>query len=260
MRKFALITGASKGIGKEMVYELARRNINLLLVARTEKALLDLANEVQVKFGVEAHYLALDLLQDGAVQQMYDWCQREGYMINILINNAGFGNWGGVDDLSLEELESQMWLNQTVLVQACKVFLPMLGSQSPSYIMNVASTAAYQPMPFFGIYAATKAFVLSFSRAIRYEFKAYNISVSALCPGPTHSEFFGRSGFDPVSRAGNGLMMKSDVVAKMAVKGLFDKKAVIITGFINKLSVFFSKHLPGSWTTWMIAKVFGPKD
>ena len=187
---FALVTGASKGIGKHIAVELAKRKIDVLLVARSKNLLEELAKTLQDTYGIKAAYLAVDLADRNAPLQVYNWCADNRYDINILVNNAGYGLSGLFEKYPVNDHVDNMQVNVVSLVQLTALFLPMLKRQpSKAYILNISSAAAYQAVPFLAVYAASKSFVLSFSRALRYELKKTNVSVTCISPGATDTDF-----------------------------------------------------------------------
>ena len=235
---FALITGASGGIGLSIARELAKRKINLLLVARSEQKLAESCTQLAKEFGIQAEYLAVDLSAAGASQKVADWVAQKSFAVSILINNAGYGLWGRVDSTPAEELNNMMQLNMVVVANLCQAFLPELKKHQQSYILNVASTAAYQAVPTLSTYAATKAFVVLFTRGLRYELKDSSVSVSCLSPGATSTSFVDRAGMSPsLKEKAEKFSMTAEAVARIGVNGMFNKKAEIIPGFANWLSV-----------------------
>jgi len=199
MMPFALITGGGKGIGKCIATELAKRNYPLLLVARDEKSLQEHTTTLSNIYGVAAHYLALDLGKVGATQTLMDWIHSNNYHVGILVNNAGYGLSGPFTKYSANEHLEMMRLNMDVPVSLTSALLPMLTKNAPSYILNVASSAAYQAVPGLTAYAASKSFVLSFSRGLRHELKNSGVSVTAVSPGSTDTNFANRADSGPKS-------------------------------------------------------------
>lgn len=243
---FALITGGSKGIGKEIALELAKRKYNLLLVARSESELETTAKEISERYEVNVFTFPCDLSEKGAARKVLEWVESNKYPIEILVNNAGYGIWGYFEKLSLEEQMKMLQVNNAVLVELTYLFIPILSNSNKSYILNVASTAAYQAVPALSLYAASKAFVLLFTRGLRHELKRKNISVSCLSPGATSTNFTNRAGMQAMEALAEKFSMKADAVAKIAVKGLFKGKAEIIPGFSNWFSVKAIDFLPKS--------------
>lgn len=246
MEDYALITGASRGIGKSIAVLLAQKGYNILLVARSEDELQQLLAQIQSDYKVKALYLAIDLSETGAALKVADWCKSLSVPLSILINNAGYGLWGDFALLSLPAQLNMLNLNMNAVVELSYYLLPVLKAQKQAYILNVASTAAYQAVPTLALYSATKAFILSFSRAIKYELKDTPVSVSCLCPGPTDTGFIKRAGMDAIAHVAEKFNMAPEKVAAIGLKGLFNKKAEIITGFSNKITAFGARHFSKS--------------
>lgn len=242
---YALVTGASKGIGKAIAYELAARRFNILLVARSADLLQDIAADINNRFEVATDYLAADLSNPAAAINILEWCNRNNFNVRALINNAGYGLSGAFEKYSAADYQNMMELNMVSLVSMTHHFLPMLKKNEQAYIMNIASTASYQSVPGLSVYAASKSFVLNFSRAIHIELKNTNVSVTCVSPGGTNTDFGNRAN---ISKKGNAIAAKvnmtSETVASKAVKGMLNKKTEVITGGINKLGVFIAWLLP----------------
>lgn len=260
---YALITGASKGIGKEIAISLAKRNYNLLLIARSEKLLKELAEELHVKYRVEVFYNAIDLSSADAAEDIITWCNKGGYDVSVLVNNAGYGLHGPFEKLSLDDQLNMMWLNMSAVVQLTHLVLPLLRRHpGKSYILNVASTAAYQAVPFLGIYSATKAFVLSFSRAIKRELKGSNVSVTCLSPGTVATLFMERAGMDKVkkiARQAKKFEMQADVVAEFGVRAMLKGKGEVIPGFGNKVGAYSNRILPKAVVEGVAEGIYSPE-
>lgn len=244
MKEYALITGASKGIGKSIALLLAQKGYNLLLVARSANELEDLSVHIKAQYHVEVSYFLADLSAAGAATRITEWSRSLSVPISILINNAGYGLWGNFDELALTGQLSMIKVNIDAVVELCYHLLPVLKSQRQAYILNVASTAAYQAVPTLAVYAASKSFVLSFSRALRYELKETAVSVSCLCPGPTDTGFAHRAGMDALADLAAKFNMTPDDVAAIGISGMFSKKAEIVPGFLNNLSAAAARHSP----------------
>jgi len=242
---FALITGASGGIGLDIARELAKQKIDLLLVARSGENLSRAAKEITELFKVRVEYLSADLSNSGGVSSLLSWISKNNFPVNILVNNAGYGIWGSVEATSWADLSNMMNLNMISIVELCKSLLPELKKHKQSYILNVASTASYQAIPTLATYAASKAFVLLFTRGLRRELKKTNVSVSCLSPGATSTSFVDRAGMnEALKKKAEQFSMTSEEVAKIAVKGMFGKKAEIIPGFVNWFSVQMTYLVP----------------
>ena len=256
MKNFAVVTGASKGIGKAIAHELSKRGCNLLLTARSENMMNVLASELSYKYKNEVHVFPLDLSDNAAPEKLYRFCIDKNLPVNILINNAGYGLWGRFDALNLEEQLNMVHLNNETLVRNTYIFLGLLKKQPRSYILNVASTAAYQAVSTMAVYAASKIFVLNFSRALRRELRETTISVSCLSPGTTSTEFMDRAGQQALKKRADKVAMTPESVARIAVKGMFSGKTEIIPGFINWFSVKVIPFLPKSLVEGIAASLY----
>ncbi|TDO23426.1 SDR family NAD(P)-dependent oxidoreductase [Sediminibacterium goheungense] len=236
---YALITGASKGIGKAIAEELASRRVNLLLVARDTALLEELTSQLKQQYAIQADFLSLDLAVPNAAETLKTWIENHQYQINILVNNAGYGLSGAFTDYTIEEHKAMMQVNMTVPVELTAMLLPQLKRNQPSYILNIASSAAYQSVPGLTTYAASKSFILSFSRGLRYELRNKGVSVTAVSPGSTDTGFASRAKVGAKGlRAAEKVNMTPKAVAGIAVKAMYAKKAEVITGFINQLGAF----------------------
>jgi len=243
--QYALITGASKGIGKAIATQLAQRGIHVLLVARSEDLLQKLAADIQEEYKVQAFYLAIDLSKADASKQIFDWCINNKYTVNILVNNAGYGLSGLFGNYSLDEHQAMMQVNMQVPIQLTHYFLSMLQQQSKAYILNIASSAAYQAVPGLSVYAATKAFVLNFSRGLQYELRKTSVSVTAVSPGATDTDFPNRAKVgDKALKTAEKVNMTPNAVAKIAIDAMFARKTEVVAGFINQLGAFLVWLLP----------------
>lgn len=243
--QYALITGASKGIGKSIALALAAKGYNIAIVARSEDLLEQVAGEIKAKAKVEVKHLAADLSEQTAAQQVFDWAFRNNLNVSILVNNAGYGLSGAFDSYPLERHMNMLQVNCNTLVQLCYLFLPGLKQQSQSYILNISSSAAYQAVPYLSLYAASKAMVLSFSRALRFELRKTPVSVTCVCPGATDTGFNDRAQVgEKALKTAEKVMMTPEKVSKAAVEAMFAKKAEVITGTINKLGGFLTWLLP----------------
>jgi len=243
---FALITGASGGIGLSMARELAQRKIDLLLVARSEDKLAAAKKELEEKYKVRVEFLSSDLSKPGSVSVVTEWVAKNSFPVNILINNAGYGIWGAVEKTPWVQLNNMMQLNMVTVAEFCHTMLPELKKHPQSYILNVASTAAYQAVPTLAAYAASKSFVILFTRGLRKELQGSTISVTCLSPGATSTSFIDRAGMGVLKERAEKFSMSADQVAKIAINGMFKKRTEVITGFMNWLSVQFTYLLPKS--------------
>lgn len=258
--KTALITGASSGIGETFARELAARNTNLVLVARSQDKLNQLAQQLQEQFQVQTDVIVQDLTETRAGKTVYEAIAQKELTIDLLINNAGFGDYGPFVERDLQKQLQMIHLNVTTLVELTHLFLPGMKQRGSGGIINVASIAAYQPLPYMSIYAATKAFVLHFSEALWAENKGSGVEILALCPGPTKSNFFEVADF-PDSFAGGGTEYAStEEVVKDALKALDKNQSSIVTGgFGNQFVVNISRFVPRETVVSLVEKQFRRK-
>lgn len=245
---FALITGGSGGIGFYLARELASRKHDIILVARSSEQLSQHCAALSKAFNIRAEFLSLDLSTPDAHLTLKSWLNQNSFSIDILINNAGYGIWNPVEKTKLDELTNMMQLNMNTLVNLCYTLLPDLKTHKKSFILNVASTAAYQAVPTLTTYAATKAFVVLFTRGLRQELMKSSVSVSCLSPGATSTGFIDRAGMASMKERAEKFSMKPEAVAKIGIKGMLRGKAEIIPGFVNWLSVQFTYLVPKSLT------------
>jgi uncharacterized protein len=252
MNEWALITGASAGIGHELAKVFAAEKFNLVLVARNEARLKKVAEELRAQYGIETRILVKDLSLSNAPQEVFD--AMRDTPISVLVNNAGFG-WRGAFaecDLQHQALE-MMHLNMDSLVALTRLFVTPMLARKQGRVLNVASTAAFQPGPFANIYFATKAFVLSFSTALSEELEGTGVTVTVLCPGSTRTEFFERAGMQNMRPEWH--MMDADVVARAGFRGLMRGKRVVIPGGLNKLTAKLANFVPTSLATKTVRKL-----
>ena len=241
-----LITGASSGIGAAFARKLAARGRNVLLVARSEDKLIALCNELGRLTSIRAQYLALDLRDAQARSQLFEETKKRELEIDMVINNAGFGSMNDFAKLDLERELEMIELNITAVVDLTHRFLGPMRERKRGTIINVASTAGFQPVPYMATYAATKAFVLSFSEALWDENRLHGIHVMALCPGVTETNFFDTAGIDrPPMRA----VQTAEEVVETALRALPRKKSVVISGWANWFVVEAERFLPRAAVT-----------
>lgn len=258
--KYALITGASKGIGKAMAEILASKKHNLLLIARSADLLESLAKSLKNQYQIETDWLAVDFTQIAAAEKIHQWCVEKNYSIDILINNAGYGLSGAFENYSSKEHTDMMQVNMTTLVELCSKLLPELKKAPKAHILNIASSAAYQAVPGLSLYAASKAFVLSFSRGLQYELKDTGVRVTTICPGGTETDFANRANLNKKARkAGEKLNMSAQAVAKQAIEAMYAGKTEKITGFVNQLGAAFVWLLPKSLVEKTAAGLYSEK-
>lgn len=244
---YALITGASKGIGKAIAFELAKRNYNILITARSVELLSQVATEIKNTYPVDVSFLPLDLSVLNAPQLLTDWCVENKYPVSILVNNAGFGLSGYFEEYSVDETTNLLQLNVIATTQLCRHFIPLLRQQPQSYILNICSSSAYQAVPLLTVYAASKAYILRFTRALKHELSNTNISVTCLSPGPTDTDWVIRAKVsERILRMADKLNMTPQQVATIGVNAMFKKRTEVITGFKNKFGAFMAWLFPNS--------------
>lgn len=260
--KTALITGASAGIGKSFAQELAARKTNLVLVARSEEKLQQLANKLESQYQIQTDVIVQDLTATAAKKDLFEAVSQKGLTIDLLVNNAGFGDYGAFAKRPLEKQVNMIQLNITALVELTHLFLPGMQERQSGGIINVSSIGGFQPIPYMSVYAATKAFVLSFSEALWAENRDSGVKILALCPGPTESEFFQRAEFPDSSKAAsNQQFISAEEVVKDALKALEKNRSNVVTGgLINQVIVNSSRFLPRDTLVNAVAKQFGGID
>lgn len=230
----ALVTGASGGIGEELARLFAADGHSLILVARSRDKLERLAAELKEKHNVAARVIASDLSHPESPREIFDELEGAGVSIDALVNNAGFGSYGLFAETDSKQELDMLQVNVVALTHLTKLFLPAMLARGRGYVMNVASTAAFQPGPLMAVYYASKAYVLSFSEALSNECEATGVRVSALCPGPTETGFVAAAGMGD-SKLFDRAVMDARTVAEAGYRGLLAGKPVVIPGFRNNL-------------------------
>ncbi len=244
-KKWALVTGASGGIGLALARQLAARNYDLVLVARSKDALEGLALELR-QAGREVLVCAMDLSRPDAAQQLFAQTEAKSIKPEVLINNAGIGCHGKFLDAPSQTLIDMLRLNTEALVMLSHLYGKEMKTRKRGYMLQVASTAAFQPLPYYGLYAATKSLVLSFSRSLSFESSADGVSSTALCPGPTATGFFLRANHT-VAGSFARMMMTPEDVAAQGLEAMFARRDVCVAGLTNKISSQIPRFLPTRW-------------
>jgi len=236
--RIALVTGASAGLGVEFARQLSKRGYRLVLAARRKERLEELAKELG-----KARAVAIDLSKSNAVGKLMADVEANGETVDLLVNNAGFGLIGRFAELDSKRERQMIDLNVGALTELCRAVAPAMIERRSGAILNVASTAAFQPGPKMAVYFATKAFVLSLSEALHEELKPHGVHVTCLCPGPTRTEFGDVAGF-----GGNGMFdrvaMESPEVVAAGLKGLDKNRAVVVPGLVNKITAASTRFAP----------------
>lgn len=243
---FTLITGASSGIGYELAYEYARNGHDLILTARSTDKLVYLKSELEKLYKTHVEIFSCDLSIRNSAVQLYKQIKERGLKINGLVNNAGFGDHAEFEKSSLNKMLEMIQLNVTTLTELTHLFTQELIAHAPSKVLNVASVAAFLPGPLMAVYYATKAYVLSFSDAIHTELKDKNVSVTALCPGPTISGFQAVANYSNSSYIEKIKFPTSKEVAVYGYKKTMQGQAVAIHGLGNQLMILITRLLPRS--------------
>jgi short-subunit dehydrogenase len=248
---YALITGASGGIGYELAKLFAQDKINLVLVARSREKLDAFASELQQKHSITAKVFAADLTQSSASVELFEFTKRESIGIDYLVNNAGFGIRRAFSETETEQILEMIDLNVTSLTHLTRLYLPQMLNQKSGKILNVASTAAFQPGPWMAVYYATKAYVLSFSEALSNELNKTGVTVTALCPGPTPTGFQQRAGAQNMQLMKSKILpaLDAETVAKRGYEGMMRGKRVVIPGFMNRILALGARVGPRDWST-----------
>jgi uncharacterized protein len=254
---YALITGGNKGIGFCIARELAKKGRNIILTARNESLLQKACSELSAKYGIKAIYFTADLTEETAPEKIFDFVNQQQLSVDILINNAGFGLSGAFESSSMQQIVEMMRVNMEALVKLTYLFLSELKRHPKAYIVNIASTASYQAVPYLSVYAATKSFVLSFSRALDVELRNSTLSVTCVSPGATETDWSKTAGINnQTQKLFQKIYTSPEKVASMAVNGMFNRKPEVITGLRHNFGAFFSWLLPKRLVERVIAGFF----
>jgi short-subunit dehydrogenase len=239
--KLTLITGASGGIGEAFARQLAALGKDLILVARSEDKLKALAEELSAAHGVQVHVIAADLACPNAARPIFDETERLGLEVDLLINNAGYGKGGEFTALSFEVQANMVRLNVNTLLELTRLYLPAMRQRRRGGVINLGSTASFQPVPFLAVYCATKAFVLSFSEALAQEVRADGVTVMALCPGATATGFQATAGVWEEQR---DTMPGPDEVVAQALRAFEQRRGYFVHGALNKVTAIVARIAP----------------
>lgn len=254
MKKTAVITGGSSGIGYELAKEFIDHGVHVLLVSRGEEELAVRRSELE-KHNISVSTLALDLTTQGAAKKLFDYSMSLGGDIDSFVNNAGFGFRGEFTELSLDRQLNMIDLNVRVLTELAYLFGNYFKEKKRGRILNVASTAAFQPGPFMNVYYATKAYVQSFSQALTVELEPYGVVVTCLSPGPTDTNFAKRASAEDSKLFNSSHLMTAHEVAQAGFVGMMHKKRLVVPGFANKLFSILSRILPTIVALKLVKKV-----
>ena len=254
--KTVLITGASSGIGYEFAKIYAKKGYNLVITARRKNNLERIKQELEsFDTSICVDIIVLDLSKQNSAKELYEVVKQRGILIDTLINNAGFGVYCNFIETDIEKEIDMIELNIKSLVVLTKLFLKDMVSRNNGTIINVASTAAFQPGPLMSVYYASKSFVLSFTEAIRNEVRDTNVNISVLCPGPTDTEFEKSASLEESSLFTKLKVMKPEKVAIIGYKGINRNKSVIIPGILNNILITFNKIIPRALVINIVRKL-----
>lgn len=258
MNKTVLITGASAGIGLEFAKKFAKEKYNLVITARNESRLNELASEIESKNNVNVKVLTKDLSKQNTGEEIINELKNENIAIDILINNAGLGVFDDYWNVEWRDEKSMLQVNIMALAELTMLFAKDMVNRGGGKILNVASTAAFQPGPTMPGYYASKAFVLRYSQAINYEMRKKGVQVSTLCPGPTITEFQIRANMNETNMFKRKFTMSAEKVALLGYEGLMKGRSVIITGHLNWLAAMVSRIAPSKISmkvvNWLLIK------
>lgn len=254
----ALITGASSGIGAVFAERLAQRQHDLILVARSQDKLQAIADRLAQQYSIQATVIAQDLTAVNAADTIFTQLRQQELTVDVLVNNAGFGTYGEFAEADRKTMLEMIQLNVVALVDLAHHCLQPMKARRSGSILNIGSTASFQPLPYFAVYAATKAFVLSFSESLWQECKAYNVRVLAVCPGPTETEFFQVAAFpDQLGEQVGQNLASPEAVVEEALRALDQGKANVVTGGLtNQVLVNASRFFPREVLVSAVSRIF----
>lgn len=255
--KWALVTGASSGIGEQFARQLAEQGGHLVLVARSQNKLESLASELRKKHGIQVEVIPIDLGKEGAASDLYQKCQFLKVDIELLVNNAGFATHGLFEQLSGVRQHEEVMLNVTAVVDMTHLFLPDMLGRSSGAVINVASTAGFQPLPYMAVYGATKAFILSFTQALWWENRNRGVQFFTLCPGATDTGFFKVVGAE---EAAVGKKDTPERVVQVALRALKDGKLYVVPGTQNYLGTQLGRFMTRKQGLRLVGGMLRPRD
>ncbi|CAN5266754.1 SDR family oxidoreductase [soil metagenome] len=243
MTQYVLITGGSNGIGKEFAKLFSAAGFNLVIAARDKDLLSSVAQELETKYKNTVVSIALDLSEAGAAQKLFDEVTKKNIQIEILVNNAGFGSGGKFWEIDAQKETEEIHLNILTVTMLCKLFVPQMIERKSGKILNVSSIAAFLPGPLMAVYYASKAYVLSFSNALREELAGTGVSVTTLCPRQTGTNFANRAGVTKAKSFRSHLLTPQQV-AKAGFDGLMNEKAIVFSDLSTRILAFCLRFVP----------------
>lgn len=254
MLPYALVTGASSGIGMDFARQLAARGYPLIITARRVDRLEALQTEISATHHVDVVVIAQDLGEPGAGKALYDAVHARGLVVGILVNNAGYGIQGRFLDMDMAALEKMARVNLLTLTETTQLFGRDMAARGAGHILNVASAAAFLPSPYVSAYAGTKAYVLSFSEAVRFELADHGVTVTTLYPGITSTEFNAVADAKTPKAMDLSILGPADV-ARIGLRGMFAGKRAVVPGIINQINAFFSQVFHRGVITWVAGRL-----
>jgi len=253
---YALITGASLGIGREIAIELSKRNFNTLLVALDTPELKEIESHISDAYTTKVDSFACDLTDKTSADKIYNWCREHNYNVTILINNAGFGEGGYFENIPLERYCKMIDLNNKAYVSLIHEFLPGMKNQKKSHIMNVSSMEATLPLPYKAVYTGTKNFIYSFSLALNEEVRRFGVQITILCPGPVLTNEGGLERIKAQGAKSKLILLMPDQVAKVAVKNMLGGMLISNPGKMNWWLTKIAKFVPTRLKMRILEKIF----
>lgn len=254
-QKTALITGAASGIGYELARIFAHDKYNLVLVDRNHLKLTEITGDFQEKFDIFVKIISKDLSKSNSPEEIFTELQQDGIQVDVLVNNVGFGTYGLFNETNLNDELEMLQVNLVCLTHLTKLFLKNMVKQGDGKILNVASSAAFQPGPLMAVYFATKAYVLSFSEALANELQGTGVTVTVMCPGTTESAFHERTGMADSELIKKKNMMGAETVARIGYHALMKGKTIVIPGILNKILAKSVRFIPRSLVTKIVRKM-----
>ncbi|OGJ64021.1 short-chain dehydrogenase [Candidatus Peribacteria bacterium RIFCSPHIGHO2_02_FULL_53_20] len=256
--KTTLITGASGGLGVEFAKLFAADGYDLVLVARNQERLQALAKELESTYNVAAHVIATDLSQPNAATMLVEEVRKKNMMIHTLVNNAGFGAFGLFHETPYDQEKQLLQVNITALTDLTKLLLPQMVQRKSGAILNVASTASFQPGPLMAVYYASKAYVMNFSLALSVELKGTGVTVTCLCPGPTKTGFE-KNAHMGTSRLFQKRVMDAATVSQIGYRALKSGRPLVVAGKLNAFGAFMTRFIPRIWVARIARQVQVPR-
>lgn len=255
MKSVTLITGVSSGIGLAFAHLFAANYHDLFLVARDKKVLNAIKKELEEKYKIDVRILSVDLAESTSADVIVRELKKEKLDVDVLVNNAGFATYGKFTESNEAELTNMMHVNMVTLTRLTRSIAAQMVKRKKGKILNVASTAAFQPGPLMAVYYATKSFVLFFSEALANELKDEGITVTCLCPGPTQTRFQSRAKMEQSKIIRKGRMMSAEEVAKVGYEGMLSGKRIVIPGLRNRVGALFARLAPLDLSTDVVRRI-----